>query len=166
MQVSLEEFRRQIGELLHPGLPDAETRFRHLETYDPYPELPSALLHSGHLASYVAMTGMIEPFDITALQKPATYLVPLEGPVRYRDNSGRYHRFYLSTTPRPEIADVRDSLTLQQNSLCYVTLQPVFRMPAYIAGRFNLLIRDVYRGLLVGTGPLVDPGFVGPCLSG
>jgi hypothetical protein len=34
-------------------------------------------------------------------------------------------------------------------------------MPAYLAGRFNLLIRDVYRGLLVGTGPLVDPGFVG-----
>jgi hypothetical protein len=34
-------------------------------------------------------------------------------------------------------------------------------MPDYIAGRFNLLIRDVYRGLLVGTGPLVDPGFVG-----
>jgi hypothetical protein len=34
-------------------------------------------------------------------------------------------------------------------------------MPVYIVGRFNLLIRDVYRGLLVGTGPLVDPGFVG-----
>jgi hypothetical protein len=34
-------------------------------------------------------------------------------------------------------------------------------MPAYLAGRFNLLIRDVYRGLLVGTGPLVDPGFNG-----
>ena len=32
-------------------------------------------------------------------------------------------------------------------------------MPAYIAGRFNLLIREVYRGLLVGTSPLVDPGF-------
>jgi hypothetical protein len=34
-------------------------------------------------------------------------------------------------------------------------------MPAYIGARFNLLIRDVYRGLLVGTGPLVDPGFNG-----
>jgi deoxycytidine triphosphate deaminase len=161
MQVSLEDFRSQVTDLLNLGLPDAETRFQRLETYDPYPDIPPSLLHSGHLASYVAMTGMIEPFDIAALQKPATYLVPLEGPVRYRDKSGQYQRFHLSMTPVPGVADVRESLVLQQNSLCYVTLQPVFRMPGYIAGRFNLLIRDVYRGLLVGTGPLVDPGFIG-----
>jgi hypothetical protein len=34
-------------------------------------------------------------------------------------------------------------------------------MPDYIAARFNLTIRDVYRGILLGTGPLVDPGFEG-----
>ena len=109
------------------------------------------------------MTGMIEPFDLVALQKPATYLVPLEGLVRYRDTKGQFQRFYLSSDPTVRNAelDVRSELILEQNSLCYVTLQPTFRMPAYIAGRFNLLIRDVYRGLLVGTGPLVDPGFVG-----
>jgi deoxycytidine triphosphate deaminase len=115
------------------------------------------------LASYAVMTGMIEPFDLAALQKPATYLVPLEGPVRYRDTKGQYQRFYLSSDPtiRNVELDVRSELILEQNSICYVTLQPTFRMPAYIAGRFNLLIRDVYRGLLVGTGPLVDPGFIG-----
>jgi hypothetical protein len=102
MQVSLEEFRRQVIALLGGELPDAETKFRSLETYDPYPEIPPSLLHSGHLASYAAMTGLIEPFDINALQKPATYLVPLEGPVRYRDAGGQYQRFYLSATPVPE----------------------------------------------------------------
>ncbi|MGH7047122.1 MAG: hypothetical protein ACREE2_12125 [Stellaceae bacterium] len=109
------------------------------------------------------MTGMIEPFNLTALQKPATYLVPLEGLVRYRDTEGEFQRFYLSNDPTVRNAelDVRNELILEQNSLCYVTLQPTFRLPAYIADRFNLLIRDVYRGLLVGTGPLVDPGFVG-----
>jgi deoxycytidine triphosphate deaminase len=109
------------------------------------------------------MTGMIDPFDLSALQKPATYLVPLEGLVRYRDSRGQLQRFYLSSDPAAKNTeiDVRNALSLEQNSLCYVTLQPVFRMPAYIAGRFNLMIRDIYRGLLVGTGPLVDPGFSG-----
>ena len=110
------------------------------------------------------MTGMIDPFDYrVGLQKPATYLVPLEGPVRYRDSNGQLQRFYLSSDPtiRSAELDVRDELVLGMNSICYVTLQPMFRIPAYIAGRFNLLIRDVYRGLLVGTGPLVDTGFVG-----
>jgi deoxycytidine triphosphate deaminase len=163
MQVSLEEFQRELTTLLDHDLPNAEARFRQLEAYDPYPGIPPSLLHSGHLASYVAMTGMIDPFDINALQKPATYLVSLEGLVRYRDRRGQLQRFYLSSNSvlRSAELSVRDVLVLEQNSLCYVTLQPFFRMPAYIAGRFNLLIRDVYRGLLVGTGPLVDPGFCG-----
>jgi hypothetical protein len=27
--------------------------------------------------------------------------------------------------------------------------------------RFNLQVQNVYKGLLLGTGPIVDPGFVG-----
>ena len=164
MQIPLEEFQHQLSTLFGPGLPAADERYQCHVTLDPYPEIPPSLLHSGHLASYVAMTGMIDPFDYLAgLQKPATYLVPLEGPVRYRDSRGQLQRFYLSSDPtiRNTEMDVRDELILGMNSICYVTLRPVFQMPAYIAGRFNLLIRDVYRGLLVGTGPLVDPGFVG-----
>ena len=42
-----------------------------------------------------------------------------------------------------------------------MTLEPTLRLPNYIAARFNLTIREIYRGILVGTGPLVDPGFVG-----
>src|SRR5256885_14069412 len=37
----------------------------------------------------------------------------------------------------------------------------MFRFPDYIAARFNLKIPNVYRGLLLGTGPLVDPGWSG-----
>lgn len=163
MQVPLEEFRRQVAALLEPGVPPAEERYQLLGTLDPYPDIPPSLLHSGHLASYALMTGMIEPFDPAALEKPATYLAPLEGAVRYRNSKGQFQRFHLSSDPKARNAelDVRGELILEKNSIIYVTLQPIFRMPAYIAGRFNLLIRDVYRGLLVGTGPLVDPGFVG-----
>ena len=37
-------------------------------------------------------------------------------------------------------------------------------LPEYIAARFNLHIRHVHKGLLLGTGPLIDPGFSGRIL--
>lgn len=42
-----------------------------------------------------------------------------------------------------------------------VTLEPIIRLPAYLIARFNLKIRFIYKGLLLGTGPIVDPGFQG-----
>ena len=106
---------------------------------------------------------MIEPFHIQSLTKPATYLVAAEGPCRYKNEGGAVERFYLSSDAkrRDSELDVRDQVRLAPNSVCFISLEPMFRMPAYIGARFNLLIRDVYRGLLVGTGPLVDPGFRG-----
>lgn len=50
---------------------------------------------------------------------------------------------------------------MEPNSIAFVTLEPMFRIPDYLALRFNLKIVHVYKGLLLGTGPLVDPGFVG-----
>jgi hypothetical protein len=34
-------------------------------------------------------------------------------------------------------------------------------LPHFIAGRFDLSIKLIYQGLLLGTGPQVDPGFQG-----
>lgn len=162
MQVDLEKFHDEVRRLAsRSDLPSEQDRYSALALFDPFPGIPPALLHSGHLASYAIMTGMIDPFDIRFLTKPATYLVPLEGPVRYSDETGTQCSFYLSKTAVDGERDVRSSFELRPNSICYITLKPRFRMPAYLAGRFNLLIRDVYRGLLVGTGPLVDPGFDG-----
>ncbi|PIW31020.1 MAG: hypothetical protein COW30_00950 [Rhodospirillales bacterium CG15_BIG_FIL_POST_REV_8_21_14_020_66_15] len=55
-------------------------------------------------------------------------------------------------------------VTLQPNSLVYFETKQEFRLPDYIAIRFNLRITNVHRGLLLGTGPLVDPGFCGKLL--
>lgn len=52
-------------------------------------------------------------------------------------------------------------LELPANSITFLQLGTTFRIPDYIAARFNLAIREIHRGILVGTGPLVDPGFVG-----
>jgi len=57
-----------------------------------------------------------------------------------------------------------DKCVLRANSIAFVQVEPQFRLPNYIALRFNLRITHVHRGLLLGTGPLVDPGFVGQLL--
>ncbi len=167
MKVSLLEFHRQVEDFqlkVAKSLLMGQQRYDFLEEFDPYyDEIPPALLNAGHLATYALAAGMIEPFDIDKLTKPATYLVSAEGQVRYRNESGHVERFYLTKDMSKQNSEscVRDHVRLAPNSVCFLTLEPTFRIPSYIAARFNLLIKDVYRGLLVGTGPLVDPGFHG-----
>lgn len=166
MQTDLAQFQTEVdrfaGAVAASGLSAAQ-RYALFADYDPYPSIPAALLGAGHLASYAIACGMIDPFELEELSKPATYLVKIEGECRYRDEEGKAVSFYLSKNPAAKQShpDVRDRVRLAPNSVCFLTLAPEFRFPAYLGARFNLLIRDVYRGLLVGTGPLVDPGFTG-----
>ncbi len=73
------------------------------------------------------------------------------------DDSGRQCEVWLEEEKGEE-------LTLGPNSITFVQVEPFFRLPDYIALRFNLKITHVHRGILLGTGPLVDPGFVGRLL--
>ncbi|MGH8613802.1 MAG: dCTP deaminase domain-containing protein, partial [Gammaproteobacteria bacterium] len=43
----------------------------------------------------------------------------------------------------------------------YVSTAEKLNLPFYVAARFNLRVKWVYRGILLGTGPQVDPGFRG-----
>jgi deoxycytidine triphosphate deaminase len=54
-----------------------------------------------------------------------------------------------------------DRLIVPKNSIVFAECDLDFRLPDFIALRFNLQIQHVHRGLLLGTGPLVDPGFWG-----
>jgi deoxycytidine triphosphate deaminase len=90
---------------------------------------------------------MIHPFRPEDV-KPASYAFRLKG--LCRDEKGSF----------VEIEE-GDDFELKPNSIAFVTLEPYIRLPDYIALRFNLKIKNVYRGLLLGTGPLIDPGFEG-----
>ena len=46
-----------------------------------------------------------------------------------------------------------------KNSLVYIRLLQKLKLPYYIIGRFNLKVSYTYKGLLLGTGPQVDPGY-------
>ncbi len=142
---------------------DAALRFAKYKSTDPLPDVAPALLNTADLLAYIALTGMIWPFGSDPAQ-PANTLKPASCAVA----AGGLYVYWTdpadgSSRPRKVTGDLkdRDVLALERNSIVYLTLAPEFRLPDYIAARFNLKIRDIYRGLLVGTGPLVDPGFTG-----
>jgi deoxycytidine triphosphate deaminase len=130
---------------------EAKQRFEEYKSKDPFPDIIPALLNSADIYDYVALTGMIYPFESRKL-KSASYAVPILGKVVYWDD---HNSKQVQTIDRDE------EFTLRPNSIAFVTLEPMLRLPDYIAFRFNLKITNVYRGILLGTGPLVDPGFVG-----
>ncbi|WGS19235.1 MULTISPECIES: hypothetical protein [unclassified Bradyrhizobium] len=121
---------------------------------DPFPDIPRALLSSEDVKAYVRQTGMIHPFAEGHL-KSASYEVGAGGRFIYWDEKGE-------KISKPIEKD--GTITLPPNSISYVQVDITFRLPQYIAVRFNLRITRVHRGLLLGTGPLVDPGFHGKLL--
>jgi deoxycytidine triphosphate deaminase len=137
---------------------DANARYRQWRERDPFPDIAPALLTSADVIDYVAATGMIHPFREHSENgeqklKPASYEVDLLGLTTYWDDNGRKIERVIKRG---------ESFALHRNSIMFVQVEPYFRLPQYIALRFNLKIQHVYRGLLLGTGPLVDPGFEGP----
>lgn len=143
---------------------EAENRWAKYRSYDPFPEIEPALLNSADFIDYVAATGMVHPFiEDRDYIKPASYGVPICGRCIYWDEDGKRHDFILSDKPLDGYGDIghQAEFELKRNSIAFVTLEPTFRLPDYIGMRFDLAIREVYRGLLLGTGPLVDPGFKG-----
>lgn len=118
---------------------------------DPFPSIPPALLNSADIIDYVIKTGMLLPFHPENV-KSSSYEIKLLGKCVLWEEDGTKQVFDITEGK---------SFELKKNSIAFVTLEPYFRIPDYIALRFNLKIANVYRGLLLGTGPLVDPGFKG-----
>ncbi len=131
---------------------EAERRFRKYGRLDPLLHIESALLNSADVFDYVCKTGMLYPFHVKDL-KGASYEVRIGGRVIWWDDERKKQA--------KELKQEGDSFELKPNSIAFVTLEPYFRIPDYLALRFNLKILHIYKGLLLGTGPLVDPGFQG-----
>lgn len=130
----------------------AEELFWKYKDRDPFPNIAPALLNSADIADYVAHVGMISPFEPSRLG-PASYEMVLGGEYLYWDEGGKI--FSTKNIKKDEY------LVLRKNSITYVSVRETFRIPNYIALRFNLRVKHVHRGLLLGTGPLIDPGFHG-----
>jgi len=135
---------------------DAKRRFEEHHKKDPLPDVPPALLSASDIVDYVKLTGMIFPFhnDDRHL-KNASYEVSILGECLHWDADGSRCEQTLKAG---------EKLTLEPNSITFVQVEPTFRVPLYLALRFNLKISHVHRGILLGTGPLIDPGYRGKLL--
>jgi deoxycytidine triphosphate deaminase len=132
---------------------EAFEKFKKCKKVDPYPDIRPSLLNSADIHRYIRKTGMVYPYDRGNL-KSASYAAKIAGECKYWDE--KEEKFKTISLEKD-----RDKLILKPNSIAFVGIEPTFRLPDYIAIRFNLKITHVYRGLLLGTGPLVDPGFEG-----
>jgi deoxycytidine triphosphate deaminase len=59
------------------------------------------------------------------------------------------------------LTDQSPSFEMPPNSIVFVSIAESLDLPYYVAARFNLRVDWVYKGVLLGTGPQVEPGFRG-----
>ena len=128
---------------------------------DPYfSEIQPALLNSLDIKKYVEKGCLVSEGEFSEDRvKTASYEMRLLGALYdwVVTDGGKLKR---------RCREIRedDELELAANSITYYWMKEVLFLPEYIAARFNLHIRYVHKGLLLGTGPLVDPGFSGRLL--
>lgn len=127
-------------------------KYAKYKSIDPFPWIGAALLNSADLLKYLLTVGIVEPFRESNL-KGVTYQCTF---------SGEAHR-YNTETQKMETIQLGDDekLELEKNSITYLKIEEKLRVPEYMVLRFNLSVSNAYKGLLLGTGPIVDPGFQG-----
>jgi deoxycytidine triphosphate deaminase len=144
---------------------EAANRAEHFRNLDPFEnKIPRALLSEEHIKDYVRVTGMLCPFypnDESRLKAASYEAWPLRF-IRWDEHGKKIITNFVSQEERRRYEAC--GYELPANSITFVQIESKIRLPNYIALRFNLRITHVHRGLLLGTGPLVDPGFAGDLL--
>lgn len=123
---------------------------------DTFDDVKPSLLAASDIERYAKKTGMISPFFTGGGTKSRLKKASYEGRI---GNSA-----YIFTGDNGDFVNIlqpNKPLLIKANSIVFVECDLEFRLPRNIAVRFNLQIVHVHRGLLLGTGPLVDPGFWG-----
>lgn len=116
--------------------------------------IKAGMLSSPQIAYCQKYYNIIEGYKESCLSS-ATYHMRIGGPVLTWENGNKIE-FTLSEFD-DETKKKRSSIDLQPNSLTFVTTIEEFNLPKDIIARFNLKSKWVHKGLLLGTGPIVDP---------
>ncbi len=124
-----------------------------INTYDDN-QIPGGMLSSPHIAYCVSKYKIIENYDQKCLRS-ATYDMRLGSEV-LTWHKGEKVEFKLGKQ-KDKNRGISTRLELKPNSLTFVTTIEKFNLPKDIIARFNLKSKWVHEGLLLGTGPIVDP---------
>lgn len=127
-----------------------------INTYD-YDEIASGMLSSPHIAYCIRKYKIVENSDMSCLG-PATYHMRIGGKVMTWKNGEKVE--YILGDKEDRNKNIRTKIELDPNSLTFVTTIEKFNLPKDIIARFNLKSKWVHEGLLLGTGPIVDPELV------
>lgn len=119
--------------------------------------IPPGMLSSPQIAYCVQKYNIIENYEESCLG-PATYHMRLGGKVLTWEFGEKVE--YLLGENDDKDKNIRKKLTLKPNSLTFVTTIEKFNLPKDIIARFNLKSKWVHQGILLGTGPIVDPELV------
>ena len=120
---------------------------------DPDTSSSSGVLLSDLIRFYAERVNLIDPFNDSNLA-PASYDLTLGIECWYSQ--------HLRDTGEPKrILTPGEQLILPPNSITFVSTTEKLNMPFYLAARFNLKLRLLHEGLLIGAGPQIDPGFSG-----
>jgi deoxycytidine triphosphate deaminase len=128
-----------------------KTRDPDLEEPDPDKRDRKGLLLSDQIHRFCAPGVNLliaENYSETNL-RPAAYTLRIGD--KYVDSHGRERA----------LTDAKPSFEMPPNSIAFVSTHEKLNLPYYIAARFNLRVEWVYKGILLGTGPQVEPGFRG-----
>ena len=112
-------------------------------------DIPQGLFSGAQIEYCILKYKILDDTDIEGCIKEATYEMRL-GKTAIRWDSMGKKRFNVESDGH---------IVLEPNSVTFVTTIERFNLPHDIVARFNLKSRLVHRGLLLGTGPIVDPGF-------
>lgn len=111
---------------------------------DPFTDIDCTLLNGYDIEQYISQCKIIEPFENRNLGS-ATYKVPLYGEAYFWDETTKELQTILLR--RQDTREPVDKLTLKQNSITYIHIDTVFRVPYYMAFRFNLTVSSTHKGL-------------------
>lgn len=119
--------------------------------------IPAGMLSSPQIHYCVDKYHIIDGFDKSCLDS-ATYHMRLGDKVLTWEH-GEKVEFSLGKE-EDKNKNIYTKVELKPNSLTFVTTVEKFNLPRDIIARFNLKSRLVHKGLLLGTGPIVDPELI------
>ena len=134
-------------------------RDNHIVTTDRM--VPNGMLASPHIQYLIDKYEIIGGYIEKHLEA-ASYNMRIGGPVLTWYGGDRLE-FTLGETIDAN-KNICNSVDLKPNSLTFVTTIERFQLPRDIIARFNLKSKWVHHGLLLGTGPIVDPQLHGHLL--
>jgi deoxycytidine triphosphate deaminase len=121
--------------------------------HDPDPTITSGVLLSDRIQFYAEQVDLITPFEALRLG-PASYDLSV-------GNECWYAEHLRETGEAKRTLATGERIVLPPNSITFVSTRESLNMPFYLAARFNLKLRLLHEGLLLGAGPQIDPGFSG-----